>query len=288
MADPKKRKLQTFPDLDAIDFQHPHDVTATEALRQVPGLDTLITKVLEYGFERVYYLENVAGSVRVTDKMFGRLYRSLKWGCKILDLDEPELYVTVDPVPNAFTFGHTKPFIVLTSGLIDMLDDEERFFVIGHELGHIKSEHVLYTMLAKNIAAIVALIGQATLGLGALLGQGLVLALNDWFRKAELTADRAGLLCVQDMDPALRTFMKLAGGSSRLVAEMDQGEFVRQIRAYEDTDRSTLNKAYKILLTAWRTHPYPILRAKELDRWHAEGYRTLTKPQGLLPTGGAT
>jgi Zn-dependent protease with chaperone function len=282
MSDFKRRQLRTFPQLTATDFQHPDDSTASEALKKMPGLDTLVAKVMEYGFERVYYLENVADNVRVTEKMFGRLYRNLKWGCRILGVEEPELYVNVDPVPNAFTFGHTRPFIVLTSGLIDMLDDEERFFVIGHELGHIKAEHVLYTMLAKNIASIVALLGQATLGLGALLGQGLVIALNDWFRKAELTADRAGLLCVQDLDPCLRVFMKLAGGSSRLVDEMDKDEFVRQIRAYEDSDRSALNRAYKVLLTAWRTHPYPILRASALDEWHGTGYRDLTGPRGLL------
>src|SRR5262245_64795945 len=112
---------------------------------------------MEYGFERLYYLDNIAGNVRVTKHMFGRLYRSLTWGCKILDVDEPELYVTLDPNPNAFTYGHTRPFIVVTSGLLDMLDDEERFVVIAHELGHIKASHVLYTVLAKNIAAIMTL-----------------------------------------------------------------------------------------------------------------------------------
>jgi Zn-dependent protease with chaperone function len=285
MAETKKRKLRAFPGLEAAHFQHPSDVSATDALRGVPGLDTVVSKVLEYGFERVYYLENVAGNVRVTEKMFGRLYRSLQWGCKILDVEEPELYVTLDPTPNAFTYGHTRPFIVLTSGLVDLLDDEERFFVVAHELGHIKAGHVLYTVLARNIAALTAFVGQATLGIGALLGQGLVYALYEWFRKAELTADRAGLLCVQDLEPCLRTFMKLAGGASRLFGEMDQAEFVRQIREYEDADRSSLNKAYKFLLTMQRSHPFPIMRAKELDHWHGTGYRELTGPRGLLGDG---
>jgi Zn-dependent protease with chaperone function len=285
MADSKKRKLVTFPGLRADDFQHPDDVTATAALRSLPGLDTVVSKVLEYGFERLYYLDNVAGNVRVGPRQLPRLHRSLQWGCKILDLDEPELYVTLDPVPNAFTFGHTRPFIVLTSGLVDMLDDEERFFVIAHELGHIKADHVLYTVLAKNIATIMALIGQLTLGIGSLLGQGLVIALNDWFRKAELTADRAGLLCVQDVEPCLRTFMKLAGGARRLYEEMNYSEFVRQIREYEDADRSQLNKAYKVLLTLYRTHPFPILRARELDIWHSTGYRDIAGPRGLLGSG---
>jgi Zn-dependent protease with chaperone function len=280
-----KRKLQTWPNLEAGDFQHPADVQATDALKSVPGLDLVVSKIMEYGFERLYYLDNIAGNVRVTPKMFGKLHKNLQWGCKILGVEEPELYVHVDPIPNAFTYGHTKPFIVLTSGLLDMLDDEERFFVIAHELGHIKADHVLYTVLAKNIAAIMTLIGQATLGIGTLLGQGLVMALYEWFRKSELTADRAGLLCTQDLDPCIRTFMKLAGGTSRLYAEMDQQEFIRQIRAYDDEDRSTLSKAYKILLTVYRTHPFPILRAKELDDWFSTGYRTLTGPRGLLGDG---
>ena len=272
MGESKKRKLRLLPGLQAEDFQHPEDVAATNALKSVPGIDTVVAKVMEYSLERLYYLENTANNVRVSETMFGRMHRSLKWACKILDVDEPELYVTVNPYPNAYTFGHTHPFIVLTSGLIDMLDEEERFFVIAHEVGHIKAGHVLYTIIARNIAGIMTLVGQATLGIGALLGKGLELALYEWMRKSELTADRAGLLCVQDVEPCIRAFMKLAGGASQLYAEMDKDEFVRQIRTYEDADRSTLNRAYKVLLTLPRTHPFAILRAKEIDAWHQAGY----------------
>jgi Zn-dependent protease with chaperone function len=281
-AGKRRKQLKTFPGLTAADFQHEDDLAATRALQALPGMETLVAKVLEMGFERLYYLQNVADNVRVTKGMFPRLHRALGWGCKILDVPEPELYVNLDPVPNAYTFGHTKPFIVLSSGLVDMLDDEERFFVVAHELGHIKAGHVLYTVLARNIAAIVEMIGRATLGLGALLGQGLVLALHNWYRDAELTADRAGLLCVQDIDPCVRVFMKLAGGAQRLYEEMDQAEFVRQIRSYEEADTSSINKVYKAILTAWRTHPFPILRARELDLWHSTGYRALAGPRGLL------
>jgi len=170
---------------------------------------------------------------------------------------------------------------VLTSGLIDLLGDEELLFTIGHELGHIKAGHVLYTMLARNIAAIMSAIGQATLGIGALLGQGLVVALHDWYRKAELTCDRAGLLCVQELDPCVTVFMKLAGGGGRLWAEMDRHEFLHQIDAYEEQDRSALGRAYKTWLTVWRTHPFPILRAKELRDWFESGYEDLVVPRAL-------
>jgi Zn-dependent protease with chaperone function len=274
---PAKRKLRTFPDLDPQAVMHPWDVQATRTLGKVPGLELLTRKVMEYGFERVFYLENVADNVRVGDKMFPRLHRLLLWGCKILGVPEPELYVTTDPVPNAYTYGHTRPFMVLSSGLMDMLDDQELLFVIGHELGHIKFNHVLYTVLARNLTIILELIGKATLGLGQLLGFGLALPLFDWYRKAELSADRAGLLCVQDRDVPIRTLMKLAGGSTTMYAQMDQNEFMRQVRAYEEADESTLNKMYKVLLTAFRTHPFPIMRAKHIDEWITSGgFTTVT------------
>ncbi len=272
MADqPKKRQLKTFPGLKPEQFMHPWDIKATESLSSVPGLDKVVSKVMEYGFERVFYLENIADNVRVTNKMFPRLYRYLQWGCKILDVEEPEMYVSMAYEFNAYTYGHTKPFIVLNSGLLDLLDEEERFFVIAHELGHIKARHVLYTVVAENLKSILDAVGRATLGLGSLVGSGLALPLYDWYRKAELTADRAALLCVQDPEIAYRSFMKMAGGAASLFNEMDKDAFLDQIRAYEERDDSKLDKAYKFLITAWRTHPFPILRAKHLDEWVTSG-----------------
>jgi len=271
----KKRKLKTLGGLSVDEFRHASDQKATDALKKIPGIDKLFAKVLEVGLERMFYVDNVASYLRVTPKMFPRLHRSLTWACKILDVPEPEMYVKVNPVPNAFTFGHTKPFITVHSGLIDMLSDEELFFVIGHEVGHIKAGHVLYSTMAHNIAAVITLLGEATLGIGALLARGLVYALLEWQRCAELTSDRAALLCVQDLDPAYATFMKLAGGTTRMAADMDRDEFLRQIREYEDVDRSTLDRAYKLLLTVERTHPFAMQRAKELDRWFETGYPEL-------------
>jgi Zn-dependent protease with chaperone function len=267
----KQRKLRTYPGLTAKDFMHPWDVKATAALHKVPGFDRLIAKVMEYGLERVLYLENIADNVRVTEKMFPRLYRYLKWSSSILGVDEPEMYVSLDPQPNAYTYGHTRPFIVLTSGLVDVLGEEEQFFAVAHEVGHIKCEHSLYTTVALNIAAVIEVIAKATFGLGGLIGKSIELPLYDWMRKSELSADRAALMCVQDKDIAIRCFMKLAGGAQKLYSEMDQDEFLRQIRAYEEADESSLNKVYKFLITAMRTHPFPILRAKHLDEWITSG-----------------
>lgn len=264
-------QLKTYPGLRAADFMHPWDVKATATLKSVPGFDKVISKIIEYSFERVYYLQNVADNVRVSDKMFPKLNRYLEWGCKILDVPKPEFYVALDPAYNAYTYGHTKPFIVITSSLLNLLDEQEKMFVICHELGHIKCEHVLYTLVAENLAVLIEMFGKMTLGLGAILGAGLALPLLDWYRKAELSADRAGLLAVQDPQVAVRTFMKLAGGAESLIGEMNEQEFLRQIRAYEDRDVSNLDRVYKLLITITRTHPFPIMRAKQLDAWITSG-----------------
>ncbi len=286
MSETTRRQLQTLPGLAAADFMHPLDVQATAALKKVPAFDTLTRKVMELGLERALYLENVADNVRVTARMLPKLHRYLTWSCKILGVAVPELYVTTDPVPNAYTYGHTRPFIVLTSGLLDMLDEQERFFVIAHEVGHIKCEHVLYTVVARNLTVLLDVVGQATLGIGALLGKGLALPLYEWTRKSELSADRAALLCVQDPAVPVRTFMKLAGGSAALYADMDRDEFLHQIRLYEEADTSGLDKIYKFLLTAFRTHPFPIMRAKHLDAWVQDGsYANLLARGGGAPEG---
>ena len=77
MGETKKKRLRTFPDIEAKDFQHPWDAKATEALKNVPGLDKVVSKILEYGLERIFHLGNTASNVRVTACQFPRLHGAL-------------------------------------------------------------------------------------------------------------------------------------------------------------------------------------------------------------------
>jgi Zn-dependent protease with chaperone function len=47
----------------------------------------------------------------------------------------PELYVTQTPLANAAAVGFDKPFIVMNSALLELLDEEEQREILGHELG---------------------------------------------------------------------------------------------------------------------------------------------------------
>ncbi|OYT71664.1 MAG: peptidase M48 [Chloracidobacterium sp. CP2_5A] len=270
MTAPRQERIR-LPKLRASDFQHPLDIAALDAVKQARGLDFIVRKLNEYGWERWFRVTNVADNVRVTPRQCKRLHDLLREACAILAVPEPELYLDQDPIVNAYTFGTEQPFIVLQSGLVDFLSEDELLGVIAHELGHIKCGHVLYKMMANFLSLIIERIGEATFGLGALVGSGLLLALYEWDRKAELSCDRAGLLVVQDIETYLTLLLKLAGGSRAVFDQLNTEEFLRQADDYEELDRDLLSRVYKFLQVYRRTHSFPAVRAREIKGWAEAG-----------------
>ena len=264
-AQPKARRL--FPGLDPAVLQHPYDRAALGALQRIPGLDIVVRKFIELFPERVAYIQNVAQTVRVSKTQCPQLYAQLREACAILDVKEPELYVAHNPLPNAMTSGHTHPYIIVTSGLLDLMNEDEILAVIGHELGHIKSGHVLYRTMALCISLLLTIIGDLTLGIGRLVGRSLEGALLEWFRMSEFTGDRAGLMVVQDPQVMLSLMMKFAGGTLFQRNELDAQEFLKQADQYEAVDANLLDRVYKMMLVAPVTHPLTIVRAREIMKW---------------------
>lgn len=264
-AQPKAR--QRFPGLDPSVLQHPYDRAALNALQKIPGLDILVRKFIELFPERVAYIQNVAQTVRVSSTQCPQLYTSLQEACAILDMREPELYVAQTPIPNAFTSGHNNPYIVVTTGMLDLMNEDEVLGVIAHELGHIKSGHVLYKTMARIINLLLTIIGDMTLGLGRLIGRSIESALLEWDRKSEFTADRSALLVVQDSQVMLSLMMKLAGGTLFQRDQMSASEFLKQADMYEEVDANVLDRIYKMLLVSAVNHPLIIVRAREIVNW---------------------
>ncbi|HZU70738.1 MAG TPA: M48 family metallopeptidase [Ktedonobacteraceae bacterium] len=264
-AQPKVRRR--FPGLNVAALQHPYDRAALGALQKVPGLDIVVRKFIELYPERVAYIINVAQTVRVSKLQCSQLYAQLQEACAILDVAEPELYVAQNPIPNAITSGSSHPYIILTSGLLDLLNEDEMLAVIAHELGHIKSGHVLYKTMARGISRGLSIIGDLTLGIGRLVGRTLEATLLEWDRKSEFTADRAALLVVQDPHVMLTLLMKFAGGSLFQRNEMNPQEFLKQADLYEEVDASMLNRIYKLMVVTAVNHPLTIVRAREILNW---------------------
>ncbi len=251
--------------LKADHFRHPLDKEATKALKQIPGIDMMIRNVLGPLVEQIFYVENIASSVLVSDKQLPHLHKLLIEACKILDIEPPQLYIKQHPAPNAYTFAMRgkQPFVVVHTSLIDMLTPQETQAVIAHELGHLKCDHSVY-LTPVNILILAA---TTIPTVGAVLAQAIQAQLLEWVRCAEFTCDRAALLATQDPKVVMSVLMKLAGGSPSIAPQLNLDAFIEQARAYDDISNNELGEMVKAARTAQLTHPVPVLRAREIDRW---------------------
>ncbi len=276
--------------LKADQFRHPLDREATNNLKQLPGFDLAIRTVLGGVAEQYFYMENIASSIQVGPEQLPWLHNLLLEACRILDLEVPQLYVRQNPVPNAYTMAMRgqKPFVMIHTALLDLLEPPEVQAVIAHELGHLKCEHGVYLTLA-NILVMAS--NQLPLPWGPVLTQGLQSQMMTWVRCAEFSCDRAALLATQDPQITMSVMMKLCGGSPKLASQLNLAAFIAQARAYDNASKTDLGPMLRDMQTAQMTHPLPVLRAREIDRWAGTAeYQNLLAQNPLVkqPTMGYT
>lgn len=272
--------------LKADSFRHPLDREATLALKQIPGIDLLVRNLLGQLAEQFFYVENIASSVLVGEEQLPEYHKLLLEACQTLDLEAPQLYVRQHPVPNAYTFAMRgkQPFIVIHTSLIELLTPEEIQAVIAHELGHLKCDHGVYLTLV-NLIVLAA--GQLP-NLGGMLAQTLQSQMLEWVRCAEFTCDRAALLATQNPKVIMSLLMKLAGGSPTLASQLNLDAFLAQARAYDSISNTEIGEMLKSAHTSSLTHPVPVLRAREIDRWAAsKEYQTLLQNPKMSYNGKA-
>ncbi|MDX6394588.1 MAG: hypothetical protein QOJ73_5651 [Streptosporangiaceae bacterium] len=261
-----------LPGISSRAYEHPADRSALVAMRKLTGFDVLLRRLAGLFNDRSLRLLFLASAVRASTDQFPELHALLLDGAAILDLPVvPELYITQDPQPNAMTLGSDKPFIVITTGLVDLLDAEEARFVIGHELGHVLSGHSVYRTMLFHLTRLAARLAWFAVGY---IGLRVIIAgLEEWYRKSELSCDRAGVLAGQDPAAARRALMKIAGGSR--LSELSADAFHQQAREY-DAVPDVREGLLKLLQMQGTTHPFAVVRFAELDRWMAEGdYETI-------------
>lgn len=253
------------------EYEHELDRKALIALEGTPGLEQLVRLFWKHGAERFNKIRYTGSNIRVTKNNFPMLHSMLLRACEILAIKQiPGLYVQLGFI-GAFTTGVEKPIIVLNSGCIGLLTYDELLFVIGHELGHIKSEHVLYHDMSSVLPYLGELISKATLGIGGLVSTGILVALLNWYRKSEFTSDRAGLLVCQNVNASISALMKIAGLPPKYYKIAKTEDFLQQAKEFEDFDYNQFDKIAKFLSVMGSTHPWTVMRSAEMKKWIDSG-----------------
>ncbi len=207
--------------------------------------------------------------VRVGPRQFPSIHKIGEHCANVLNVATPTIYVANSPFVNAYTFGtDEEAFIVVHSSLIDHFDEDELKFVIGHEVGHIQNKHVVYGTVLQLMTR------TAGIFLSWIVPAAEV-ALTAWYRRAEITCDRAGLLCCKSLDPACRSFAKLASGSRKLYEEMDVEAYLEQL----DESQQSVGRYAEM----FASHPYLPKRIKALRIFaESEVYKTAVGGTGGL------
>jgi Zn-dependent protease with chaperone function len=247
-------------------YEHPADRAATAALQSIPGLDTVVRKLIELGYERALRQAYLGSSVRLGPEQLPDTWNLHNQVFRTLDLEEvPDLYLTQFPIANAVTIGATRPIVVVNSQLVQLLGPDDRRAVLAHEAAHVLSDHVLYFTALEILLR---------LGAGARLPviAGLPLmavraALLEWARAAELSCDRAAALVTRDPQVVCRTLLILAAGTA--ATELSLDAFMAQGLEYREG--AGLDRFSRLFLELNVTHPLPVRRVHELMEWVRAG-----------------
>ncbi len=259
------RVTRTFTDISSRAWEHSADRAALAALRKLPGFDQVLRALFGIFGEKPVRLAFQANAVRVGPNQFPRLWDQYCDVCTTMDAPERyPLFVSQNPVVNAGAYGMKEPFIILNSGTLALLTDRQVSYILGHELGHVMSDHVLYRTMTELLIAL-AKMGFPIVGLAA---RAILVALLEWSRKSELSADRAGLLAIQDPDEVMGSMLKMAGGGED--AETSLPEFIRQAEDYRESG-DMADQVFKVLNLLGQTHPFWVLRLSELRGWIETG-----------------
>lgn len=255
------------------DFIHPEDAAALRQMESLPGFAALIKKVLSIGYETLQYGVNMASSIRLSDKQLPHIYKHLPPICDKSGIAEPEFYLQMNPFPNAWTFGDTRIYVTVTSGLLEMMNDEELDAILAHECGHILCHHVLYHTIAQWLSS-----GLSSLGVLGAVAIPVQYALFYWSRKSELSADRAASI-ITSPEIVASTMARFSGGPKSITSQIDLHEWAKQADEYDQIQNDGLwNKALQLSVIAGLDHPFSAIRVREILKWgESEQYHAILR-----------
>ena len=265
MPETLPENIEPYAAISSKAYEHPADRAATTALKAVPMLDTVVRKLIEWRYERALRQYFMGNSIRVSEHQLPDLWAAHQSVCRILDMPEVyDLYVTSPVWGAAQAIGSGKPLVVMDARALANLESGEQRALLGHEVGHILSDHMLY-MTALNI--LLSAGGNLPFFLGMPF-RAVRAVLLEWYRAAELSADRAAAIVVRDPQIVCRLLMVMSGNMH--VRDLNLDAFMAQAMEYEAWDDPS-DRVRRFFNELSKTHPDSVRRVSEVLKWVQSG-----------------
>lgn len=253
--------------INVEEILHKDDKSVIDKFNLIPGFKSFLNNTVGAVREAYCNVEAAGDGWLITEQSSPELYGRLKEACRVLNVrDIPRFNSEWFYMPSSVSSGRENFRIILTSGAIDLLDETEQLFFLGHELGHNLCGHKPYQMLLESLYLPMAEIQNVKVWATIIK-----VPLLDWYRKCDLTADRMGLLCCQDINAALRTMIKRAGLPKKYYKSINIPAFLKQAEEFETKYTGTVNTMAKTLALNSSAFPWMVHRAAELVKWYQSG-----------------
>ena len=266
--------MKTLRGITLADYQHDDDRGAFLSLKKIKAFDKAVDWVIENTVEKVTDVQQIGSSISMNEEAAPKLYDLVHDIANTLDVDIiPQTYTRWGYDIYITTDGDKHPKMIINTGTIDLLTPDEQRFMIGHEFGHIKSNHLKYLLLCRYWSMYESYIPGSTL---------LQIPLFYWSRMTDLTADRVGLLACQDINVALKTMIKMAGAPEALYDNLNVDAFIEQAEGFKLSKMGIMNKIVEKISIMDNAAPWMVRRASELLKWHKSGeYDAIIKRYGV-------
>ena len=254
--------------LRVSDFQHPEDKKSLDFLERIPLLNSSLEAILKLTSEAMMKFVKAGSSIEINENQYPSVYKVFIHCCKILEIEKiPKLYLDGQRGISASVDGITEPIVLISEGAVEVLNEDELYFIFGQALGHIKAGHELYHKVAElllsgfsEFLSVVAIPVQE--------------ALLRWYRFSILSSDRVGLLCCQSIDSSVSVLAKQAGFIRHYSESFNIDAFKEQAKEFQIKQQSNMvNQFFEGLhyLTESSKAPLTVLRTASLLEWAENG-----------------
>lgn len=257
--------------LSATDFYDDEDLKGLKRLEAVPGIKKFVAETISNLREKYTSIEMYGDGIIVTEDGYPHLSGLLKTVADILDIQNPPQFSLKWGYDISIgTEGARSPRITALSGAVDLLDDEELKFLLGHEIGHIMAGHKpFHNVLITLYTPLMKMIPNAEVWLALLRPM-----LLQWYRTSDFTADRAGLLACQNIDTALHAMVKMAGIPKKYYSRINSESFLRQAMEFNRKNKGLADGLIQNLSINTACAPWMVMRAAKLYSWYKSGEYT--------------